>query len=504
MQCQSILASGRVHLSSLSVREPARDHAYLDIRQAPSPVAHTNVIGQRAWQLASQSTTLRQLQGTDMPTRQHQLLGSFQTPAGTDAADGRLAPTARLDAAWHLAALPEARGAAGVPVGLPPLVPAAVQCFSDNSKAGLLHNGQTIHNFAAAAVAPAPSGRAGSLAADFKLIVGAGDRASGQVSGLVVRPAGSRGAAPEQSSAEGARAGITYCTQWQAVAPEGECLVTAQRKASERSPASAVSLVLTECPAERASAAALATLQSLALLAAPRSSRAEVELVSSERTNSRSPQLGALLRSAALERSSELIASSHTEDLLTLGTKRTGSSRLRLSLMETAASLWARAGPQDTRCAGRLRHAPRLLPVVASALGRHDLAAASHSAAGSWLRGGCHLVTGGLGALGLAAAGWLLASGAPHVRLSSRNVASAKVSTRRALSSLLRHAPVSAVIIISQGDVAAPDELNSARPGFDTPLRGAALDSPAKLTFCTPGNLLLVVVSTGVNCSRKV
>ena len=485
MQCHTTLASGRIRLSSLSATQPARDHASMDVRRtAPlsMEMSHT-----RIRPLSAQRTVFAQLWRCNAPTLAHQLLGCVQPAPSSDMPTQRLVPTAHLDAAWHLAALPEARGQTAAVVGLPLLVPAAAHCFSV-SEAGQQRQSHAGRVHAAAAVSPAASGGARSLTVSFGLTAAGAGLTSCHVSGLVVRPLASRGAAAEQSSAEGAMAGITYCTQWQAAEPAGECLVAAQQDSSKRAPwpASAVSLVLAAYFAERASAAALATLQSLALLAAPHPSRAEVELLSSESTDSTSPQLGALLRSAELERSSELVTSSHSDNLPTLGSKLTGGSRLRVSFTAAAASLRARAGPQDTRCAARVRYAPRLLPASASAPGCHDLATANYSEAGGWPRGGCYLVTGGLGALGLAAAGWLVATGASQVRLSSRNVASAKDSTLGALSALLRYAPASAVIVISQADVAAPDDLMSAQLDLGSPIRGAALDWPAKVTLLHP------------------
>ncbi len=480
MQCQTMLTLGRVRLSSLSASEPARDHAYLDIRQASSPAAQMTAIRKHARQLARQCDTVRQLQATELPARQRQLLGFFHTPASTDAADGRLALTARLDATWHLAALQEAREAARVPVGLPPLVPAAVQCFSgSSSKAGQLHNGQTSHNFAAAAVSPAASGRTGSLTADIKLVASDGGLASGQVSGLVVRPIGSVGAVAEQSLAQGARPGVTYCTEWQAAAPESECLANAKRESTERARTSAVSLVLADCPALRASAAALATLQSLTVLTAPPRAHAAIELVSTGRTSSAYQPLRALLGSAALEHSSELTTSSHSADILQSASSTVGIDCLHVSMAVATAPSRAFEGRQDGRCAANVRQVPRLLPAVARLAPDCVVDTDGEATTSGQVLGGCHLVTGGLGALGLAAAGWLLASGASQVHLSSRNIASTQHGTLAALSTLLRHAPATAVIVISQADVAAPDDLDPAQLGLDAPWRGAALDPPA-------------------------
>ena len=479
MQCHIDPLSGRARLSSLSTahpRQPARDHAFLDIVQLPSDLAsqahHGRQLGR---QQPAQTAALRHLvsgQPDVQRSATRHLLG-FMCPAPSDSntAEG-LSATARLDAAWHLSALPEARGEHSEEMPHRLLIPAAVECFSA-SKAGRQHESQTKHVHAAAAVSPAASGRAGSLTGDFVLSAAGGEAAPCHVSGLMLRPAGSQlAAAAGQLPLQEATAGMTYCMQWQASAPEGISQTAAQLEAGEHALAPAVRLALADYPPARASAAVLATLQRLTLLAASRSSQVMTDVVSS-RTSFAGAALDALLRSAVLEHQSELTASSRSDDWQHAESHRSGTARLLVSMATAAAAARSNDASSGTRRASGVRLVPRLLPSSRAGDGTVPTTMAGNSGADGSPSGGCYLVTGGLGALGLAAGGWLLAAGASRVLLISRNAASTTPESARTLSALLRHAPANAAVIFSQADVATPDDMDCTYRTMAVPLTGA-------------------------------
>ena len=189
-----------------------------------------------------------------------------------------------------------------------------------------------------------------------------------------------------------------------------------------------------------------------------------------------------------------------------MGSNTPGASCLHVRMMAATAPAEANDGQQDTRCAANVRQVPRLLPAMTRAPPGCVMDAAGHDAVDSWAAaGGCYLVTGGLGALGLAAAGWLLAAGASEVHLSSRSAAAVKLGSSGSLAVLLRHAPASALIVISQGDVAAPDDLISLQQGLAAPLRGAMLTLPSKLTMeNTHSQPVLVAAVPDSDCSIKM
>ena len=478
MECRVSTASGRAQLSSFRFTEThgnKRDHAYLSLIRLATPVTDPVQVTQSHQHLIQCSSAVKQQ--LSALTRTHQrpalcLIGSLAMPSGCTPSEGLL-PTVSLDAAWHLAALPEARGLGGTNASLLPLVPAAVQCFSADSTSCAATPAQ-----ATAAVSPVVDDSVTSLTADFALTGCSEAAASPRVSGLTTRPARLAGASQQPS---GQAATIMYSVVWQAAAPVDSCSAGSAACLPDQSAASAVGMGIFNRQALRASASALAALQNFSTKTVV-GQASSVRLLNTSAESVAGEALAAVLRSAALEQGNGAAVSCHSGDALHRDhSRRAAKTRLSVSVTAAMASTQTAGRLQGSRCAAGVQHIPRLLPVVSRADASVQVAAdtsAGRSGGGSGgakLRGGSFLVTGGLGALGLAAAGWLLAEGASRIYLVSRSAAGVPAGAQRALSALLRHAPNDAMIIICRGDVAAMEDLSWWLHGIMSPPTGASL-----------------------------
>ena len=475
MQCRISTTSGRAQLSSLHETDSPRhtsNHAYLSVvRLAPTAMNRALRSDRQATDHSRAVQQLVNMQSSSRNPAAARLLGSLPAPS-RDALSEAVHSTARLDAAWHLAALPKARGLTSTSATHPPLVPAAAQCFSTVSTTA-----RAAPLMASASVSPAASDSVTSITADFVLT--APHAVASFISGLTARPAAFASAASPQHTSEQASKTTAYCTQWQAAAPEKSCSAAATASLQWHAAASAACLMMSGRRAIQASASALAVMQQLDIRR-PSGRPCSVDLLSGSADSSPGEALAALLRSAALEQGAQLSVGCYSQDALR-GNRERRAASTRLSISVAAAMAGTQAGhtssPHGTRSAAGVQHIPRLLHAVASK-DASELAVAlgtvgSSSGEADEPCGGSFWVTGGLGALGLAAAGWLLAVGATQLQLVGRSVSGLTTELQRRLSALLQYAPDNAVVVIRKGDVSAREDLCWWPSNTSSPLTGA-------------------------------
>ena len=449
------MARGRIRLSSTTSLHKSLDHLYgsvTSITSVGSSSSDHRVPSHAATQLIfhlcrRQSTSI-------LPTAQ--LTGSIASPAVEWPRSGALA-SAQLDSAFHLSALPEARGTDGAdctPAAV--MVPAGVQLYVGKHSVGFGNDSNPApkQNLHASAAVQLATGTHTAINASFTLAssesLGHHSRVQGFSARQMIRPLFADHPLAEEEHS------IMYSTEWQVHTPHTSAATFATINGAEyKLAASETALQCSE---------AIALIQHALREHDPSSVDLNISLESSftapsfphPMPHTSSDALNCLLKSAAIELGAAIAFSN---------TQRESSHPAALNApslcISTSSSLNPNnAEPSQRISAGAMLNS-RLTPSRQLAVLSQR---ANDSSVAHVVSGGKFLITGGLGSLGMITAGWLLVGGAEQVELTGRNA-------RAVLSDVLTVSQ-NASVVITQCDISTATDCAWLSQGSRTLLTG--------------------------------
>lgn len=445
MICHVSVARGSLRLSSLSSDRAPRDHLYGSVA-ALTPIDCDPHEPHTRWhpdtplylQLAYTSASAR------LPVAY--LVGRVSNSVGQAARSTALA-AAQLDTAFHLSALPEARGGDSASCdGGSALVPAAAQLYihTQESATGACQL-PALH--ASAAVRPA-QGNHMAINASFLLAADGEPAAPCRLEGMSARQL-LQTARTDPPLAQ-AQHQMLYSTEWQSSSPWQPASWSAPSGSGVKKGAK---FRLAACQTPRQCAAAIVLMQHAGNGSGSGSEPLAVSIVSSggmcdtpaaspQRTSSDSTAaMESLFKSTALELGSANAGRSSRQDGNHPGALT--ASFLHVSSIAPAALNPESMEPGQMRFAGVALSA-RLVPCPVVS-GTNAFSSDGDGAVPA-IRGGSFLITGGLGSLGAVAARWLLSCGAARLQLTGRSAHS--VSPGLVLCS-----QSAALVTITQSDI---------------------------------------------------